>query len=62
MWIKYFFGMTNVEIIMVPYNYDHNNFNFIDETKKSQEMIMKMFYKIWYTQKICQEYTTIKLS
>ena len=34
MWIKYFFGMTNVEIIMVPYNYDHNNFNFIDETKK----------------------------
>ena len=53
--------MTNVEIIMVPYNYDHNNFNFIDETKKSQEMIMKMFYKIWYTQKICRKYTPTKL-
>jgi hypothetical protein len=26
--------MTNVEIIMALYNYDHNNFNFIDETKK----------------------------
>ena len=35
--------MTTIEIIMAPYNYDHNNFNFIDETKKSQEMTMKMF-------------------
>lgn len=49
MWIKYFFGMTNVEIIMVPYNYDHNNFNFIDEKttpekQTNQKIIMKKFY------------------
>ena len=29
--------MTTIEIIMAPYNYDHNNFNFIDETKKSRD-------------------------
>ena len=26
----------NVEIIMAPYNDDHNYFNFIDETEKNQ--------------------------
>ena len=29
--------MTNVEIIMAPYNHDHNNFSFIDETKESRD-------------------------
>ena len=52
--------MTNVEIIMVPYNYDHNNFNFIDETKKSRDDHENVLLNLVHS-KICQKYTTIKL-
>ena len=44
--------MTNVEIIMAPYNYDHNNFNFIDETKKSRDDHEKLLLNLVQSKKI----------
>ena len=49
--------MTNVEIIMALYNYDHNDFNFIDETKKSGDDHENVLLNLVHSKNMSKIYT-----